>query len=238
MILRGIFHHMKKKSDTSSNTDAGPKEEGILLVDKPKGITSFDVIRLLRKKLGERKLGHAGTLDPLASGLLIIGVGSGTKKLTEYIKLPKTYEAQILLGRRTDTGDLEGKVVEEVNLLDRDIDKKEAENVLGGLIGVIKLPVPAYSAVKRGGKALYKYARSGEKVEIPIKDMKIESIALDGIRKSGKDITLDVVMDVGSGTYIRSVAEEIGRRLGVPATVSELRRTRIGEFYIKDAEKV
>jgi len=207
-----------------------------LLIDKPRGITSFDVIRVLRKKLGIRKLGHAGTLDPLATGLMLIGVGEGTKKLTELIGLPKTYEAEILLGIKTDTGDLEGKVLKEKEITT--IDRSNLKGVLDSMKGVLKLPVPAYSAIKRGGEPLYKKARRGEKVETPIKEMEVREIALLEAFPDDSRYVLKVRMDVSSGTYVRSVAEEIGRRLGVPATVRALRRTRIGEYCVKDATRL
>jgi tRNA pseudouridine55 synthase len=211
-------------------------ENDILLVDKPKGITSFDVIRRLRKKIGIRKMGHAGTLDPLASGLLVVGVGSGTKKLKDLIGLPKTYEAEILIGRRTTTGDMEGEIVESKKV--ESLKAEELAGVLKGMVGVLELPVPVYSAIKKDGKPLYKYARQGEKVDVPIKEMKIYDIELLDVSCSDGECILSVRMDVGSGTYVRSVAEEVGRRLGFPATVKELRRTRVGDFDVKDAQKI
>lgn len=206
----------------------------ILLVDKPKGVTSYDVIRELKRRYGELKIGHAGTLDPLATGLLILGIGDGTKKMGEFLKLPKTYEAHILLGVRTDTGDMEGRVLEEkeVNF----VDEKEIKKVFEGLIGEIELPVPAYSAIKQSGEPLYKKARRGESVILPKKKMNIFKIELLGIIKKDGKIILFVEMDVGSGAYVRSIAEEVGRRLNVPATVKELRRTRIGDFKVTEAQ--
>lgn len=211
-------------------------ENNILLVDKPKGITSFDVIRRLRKKLGIRKMGHAGTLDPLATGLLIIGVAEGTKKLKDLIGLPKTYETEILVGRRTTTGDMEGEVVESKKVESLKIE--EVAKVLEEMVGVLKLPVPVYSAIKKEGKPLYKYARQGKEVDVPIKEMKIYGMELLGVVCGDGECVVSVRMDVGSGTYVRSVAEEVGKRLGFPATVKELRRTKVGEFDVKDAQEV
>lgn len=221
-----------------------PNTNDILLIDKPKGITSFDVIRILRKKLGMQKightlkpkLGHAGTLDPLATGLMIIGVDEGTKKLNEFLKLPKTYEVEILLGKRTTTGDLEGEVVEEKEITT--INPGDVQNTLKNMVGIMPLPVPVYSAIKISGKPLYKRARSGETVVPPVKNMQIDAIELLDIRREGDGMVLVARMDVGSGAYVRSIAEEIGRRLDVPATVKELRRTRVGNFDIKDALKL
>ena len=209
----------------------------ILLIDKPGGISSFDVIRKLRKKLGIRKMGHSGTLDPLASGLMIIGVGKGTKRLTDLIGLSKIYKVEILLGKRTDTGDLEGKVVEEKKVSKVDIEK--VEKVLTDLEGEPKLAVPYYSAIKVKGKRLYKMAREGkEGVKIPVKKMKIYWVKLTGDRAVKEGYILKLVMKVGSGTYVRSIAEEIGKKLGLPAVVIKLRRTAIGEYRVDQAEKI
>jgi tRNA pseudouridine55 synthase len=208
----------------------------IILIDKPKGITSFGVIKLLRRKTGVRKMGHAGTLDPLATGLLIIGVGKGTKKLSDLIKLPKTYEASILLGVKTDTADLEGKILEDVKVKELDTNKVKA--VVKGLEGKLLLSVPAYSAIKVKGKRLYKLARQGKKTTLPKREMEVKKAVLKKLYKSGDHYILDLKLGVVSGTYIRSIAEEVGKRLGVPATLSDLRRTVIGKYKIKDAEKI
>ncbi|HBV00847.1 MAG TPA: hypothetical protein DEF00_00435 [Candidatus Taylorbacteria bacterium] len=159
----------------------------ILLVDKPQGITSFDCIRILRRKLGVRKMGHAGTLDPMATGLMIIGVGEGTKKLQDFLKLDKTYKAEILLGVSTDTGDITGKILKELGSMNYELWKgKEAEikKILEGMVGKLSLPVPAYSAIKRGGEPLYKKARRGEKVEPPVKIMEVLSVEFLGMAPS------------------------------------------------------
>lgn len=206
----------------------------ILLIDKPKGITSFDVIRILRKKLGIKKMGHAGTLDPLASGLMIIGIEKGTKKLNDFLKLSKVYKAEILLGIQTTTGDMEGSVLEEKTVEDISID--EIKKTLEKMVGKITLPVPKYSAIKIAGKPLYKYARKNLTVEAPSKEMEILWIKLLDQFPFENHYVLSVELEVASGTYIRSIAEEIGRRLGYPATIKELRRTKIGEFKIEDAQ--
>lgn len=211
-------------------------DEEIILVDKPKGFTSFDVIRVLRRKLGIRKMGHSGTLDPLATGLMIVGVGEGTKKLGSLIKLSKTYEASVLLGARTDTGDLEGEVLEKKEI--REIDVNKVKVVVRGLEGKLFLKVPAYSAVKVKGERLYKLARQGKKVEPPVKEMEVTKARFVDLKKEKDFYTLKIVLDVASGTYIRSIAEEIGRRLCLPATLSKLRRTAIGNYKIKDASRL
>lgn len=210
--------------------------DGVVLTDKPKGITSFDVIRVLRRRMGPaKKIGHAGTLDPNATGLLIIGVGEGTKRLHEIAGLPKTYVMEILLGIRTDTGDIEGMIVEQGSA--GDITTDAVENILKEMIGAIALPIPAYSALKVRGKPRYDYARKGIAIEPKIRTMEIRALTLLGVvAEKGARPALKVEMDCASGTYARSVAEEIGRRLWVPATVRELRRTRIGAYRVEDAE--
>lgn len=207
------------------------KEEGIILVDKPQGITSFDVIRKLRIKLGIKKMGHAGTLDPLATGLMIIALNDATKKLTQFLKLPKTYSAEILLGTSTDSGDITGIILAEA-VVEKTL--LEVQHVVQNLRGVIHLPVPAYSAIKVKGTRLYERARKGEVFETPIKPMEVRSAELIEYHTEGSKAVLKVVFDVGSGTYIRSLAEEIGRHLGVPATIKSLRRTRIGDFSLEN----
>ncbi len=207
-------------------------KDGILLIDKPKGITSFDVIRLLRKKLGIRKMGHSGTLDPLATGLLLIGVGTGTKKLSSLIGLPKTYEAEILLGKKTDTGDVTGRIIEEKEI--PQFSKEDVELVLHGMLGEHMLTVPLYSAIKKDGKALYAYAREGLAIEAPQKPMKVIQISLIDLNET----TLKVFFEVSSGTYIRTLAELLAERLGTVGTIVNLRRLSIGMYNIKEAESV
>ena len=202
----------------------------ILLVDKPKGITSFDVIRILRKKIESKKMGHAGTLDPMATGLMIIATDADTKKLSEFLGLPKSYEAEITLGVRTDTSDMEGKVVEE-KAIPTDVNEGVVSAVLSSMVGDINLPVSLYSALKRGGKPLYEYAREGKEIEAPVRTMRVDSViftSFDGVR-------IHATFAVGSGTYIRSLAEEVGKRLNTVATLSALRRISVGDFKIGDA---
>ena len=205
-------------------------DSDILLIDKPKGITSFDVIRLLRKKLGIRKMGHSGTLDPLATGLLLIGVGEGTKKLSQLIGLPKTYEAEILLGIKTDTGDITGKIL--VERVIPKLSKELLDNVLVGMVGEHMLTVPMYSAIKKDGKALYAYAREGIDIEAPKKPMKVTHIKL--LKMDQKVFT--VFFEVSSGTYIRTLAELIAERLGTVGTIANLRRLSVGRYNVRDAE--
>ncbi len=207
----------------------------ILLIDKPAGITSFDVIRRLQRKYGKLKMGHAGTLDPMATGLMIIGVGAGTKKLNEFLKLDKTYEAEIMLGIRTDTSDITGNIVEEKSVPEN-LNEEKIKEIMASLIGKHTLPISIYSALKKDGKRLYEYAREGKEIEAPMREMTIYNAQFISFDKNNNKIK--AVFDVASGTYIRSLAEEIGKRLGTVATLSGLRRTKIGDFDISLSESI
>ncbi len=224
--------------------------ENLLLINKPVGITSFDIIRQLRKKLGVRKMGHAGTLDPRASGLMLVGVGDGTKKIKDLIGLPKVYTAEILFGIKTNTGDFDperpesggntslgGDIIEEKDA--SYITKEKVEKGLKSLIGDTVLEVSLFSAMKRKGKSLYKYAREGKEITKPKRVMTVyraDFKNLDIGCLSRPVVTVE--FEVGSGTYIRSLAEELGERLGTVATLQNLRRTSIGDFKVEDAESL
>jgi len=223
----------------------------LLLIDKPKGITSFDVIRRLRKNYtnahdGEKapKLGHAGTLDPLATGLMIIGVGPGTKRLTDLTKLNKEYLAEIRIGERRSTGDMEGEVLEEKKVEETPaVLQSKISNALADMIGELELRVSAYSAIKVDGVPMYKRARKAEKdgevvSQVPLRTMQVYEAELFRIVNSGEKPYATVRFSVGSGTYIRSLAEELGRRIGYPATLQNLRRTKVGQFEIDTAQQI
>ncbi len=208
----------------------------ILLIDKPKGITSFDVIRQLRKKFGIKKIGHAGTLDPLASGLMVVGVGGGTKRLSDYIKFDKVYEVEMLIGEQRTTGDMEGEIIEEKDV--QSLERVDVERVVNEMIGTHNLSVPAYSAIKVQGEPLYKKARRGEIVESPVKTMVVYGAEVVSVVNKDKRCFVNLILHVSSGSYVRSLVEEIGKRLGYPATTKELRRTRIGEYDIAHAQRL
>jgi len=227
---------MTTDKNTASRKLLSKTHTDILLIDKPKGSTSFDVIRILRRKFGVKKMGHAGTLDPLATGLLLVGVGSGTKQLHKLLGLPKTYIVEVLLGHRTTTGDMEGKILEQKIVTE--LEEKKLQQAIKQLIGKLKLPVPIYSAIKQKGVPLYKKARQGKTVIPPMREMIVFSARLLWHNKKDKCYIVCLEMDVASGVYIRSVAEELGRILGFPAVVKELRRTKIGDFDIKDSQQI
>jgi tRNA pseudouridine55 synthase len=219
-----------------AQTDNTSTSETLLRVDKPAGISSFDVIRVLRRKLGIRKMGHSGTLDPFATGLLLIGINSGTKDLARLLKLDKTYTATVLLGVQTDTGDITGKkLVEQAT---DHLAKEEIAAALEQLRGTHSYAVPKYSAIKVAGKRLYELARAGVDFETPIKEMTVYNYNLQSIEIIKDKTMLIVEFHVASGTYIRTLGEELGNLLGVPATLTELRRTSIGEYSVEGALQV
>ena len=205
------------------------KDNFINLVYKPKGITSFDVIRIIKKNSDIKKIGHAGTLDPNAEGLMILGTGSSTKDLTELVGLDKTYVAEILLGTKTDSGDVDGKILHEEPIPDLSEDK--IREAILSIIGTQRLPVSIYSAIKKNGKPLHKYARAGKEVVAPIRDMTI----LNAKYISYKHPVIQAEFNVSSGTYIRSIAEEIASRLGTVGTLQNLKRTTVGPYQLESA---
>lgn len=213
-------------------------ENNILLIDKPAGWTSFDVCAKLRGKIkaeyrakGEKptkrelRVGHAGTLDPFATGLLIILLGDTTKKAGEFLKLDKIYEAEVTLGATSTTGDPEGDITEVNTHVPT---RQDIETALQKFTGTITQTPPAYSAIKIGGQRAYKLARKGESVEIPTRQVTIYSLEL----LSYEYPHLKIRAHVSSGTYIRSLAEDIGTALDSGAYCSALRRTKIADYSI------
>lgn len=203
--------------------------EKILLINKPSGITSYDVIRIIKKKLHPKKIGHAGTLDPLATGLLIVLIDDATKRSAEFINLNKEYFAKMRLGIQTDTGDLDGSVIKKCPV--PELNRKKIETVLNKFKGKIKQKPHMYSAVKYKGKKLYEYARAGVKVKIKSREINISKIKL--IDYNPEEIAIKV--NCSKGTYIRKLVEDIAEKLKTCAAVSELVRTKIGKYLISDA---
>ncbi|MDX8336273.1 MULTISPECIES: tRNA pseudouridine(55) synthase TruB [Cetobacterium] len=196
--------------------------EGIIVIDKPKGITSFDVIRVLRRTLKEKRIGHTGTLDPLATGILVICVGRATKLAQDIEGYQKEYVADLELGFKTDTYDIEGKVLDRIENFN--ISKERFENELEKFQGDIKQVPPMYSAIKVDGKKLYELAREGVEIERKPRDVnisKIDLLAFDGIKAK-------ISCTVSKGTYIRSLIYDLGENLKTFATMTDLRRTKVG----------
>jgi tRNA pseudouridine55 synthase len=205
-------------------------EGGFILINKPSGITSHDVVDKLREITKIKKIGHAGTLDPFARGLLILGIGREfTKKLSIFQKKDKEYIATLRLGAESDTFDREGKIVEKK--VEEIPERKEIEEVLKSFVGEIEQIPPVFSAKKIKGKKLYELARKGIKVEPKPQRVKIYEISI----LEYKFPYLKIKVNCSSGTYIRSLANDIGKKLGCGAYVEELTRTKIGEFSIEKA---
>ena len=206
--------------------------DGIIVVNKPKDYTSNDVVRKVKKILNE-KIGHIGTLDPNATGVLPLLVGKGTLLSKYLINHDKTYEAQIKLGIKTDSADVEGKVIEERKVDKSILTKDNIEAVLATFIGEIKQIPPLHSAIKLNGKKLYEYARNGEKVEVEPRNITIYDIELKDIDLENNIITY--MVDCSKGTYIRSLCEDIAEKLGTVGYMIELNRLRVGTFDIENS---
>lgn len=207
----------------------------LLAVDKPEGITSHDAVSKVRYALGERRVGHAGTLDPAASGLLVIGVGQGTRLMGMLTQDQKSYEARISFGRETDTDDREGKTVREAEVPKRLFDEEEARLALAGLVGVQDQVPPAYSAISIDGKRAYALAREGETVELASRRIEIYQALLLAVGEDDEGLFWDCAFMVSKGTYIRSIARDLGRSLGSAAHLGALRRLSSGNLTLKNA---
>ena len=213
-------------------------EDQIILVDKPAGISSFGVVARIRRELRDEfghkvKVGHTGTLDPFATGLLILLSGKMTKKSNDYLKLDKIYEAEMKLGFVSTTGDPEGEVTEYSSQKIKPT-KAEIESCINSFIGEIDQTVPKFSAVKINGERAYKLARSGADFKTPTRKVIIFRIEILDYSYP----TLKIRCHVSSGTYIRTLAEDIGKKLGTGAYLTALRRTKIGDYHIEDAKQI
>lgn len=208
--------------------------DGIILIDKPAGMTSFGVVarirRVLSKQQGKKvKVGHTGTLDPFATGLMILVIGKECKNAGSYSKLDKTYEATVRLGKTSTTGDPEGEITEVSNVIPT---REQIESVLKKFLGEIVQRPPIYSAIKVNGKRAYDLARAGKAVDIPERKVTIYSLELiDYVYPD-----LKIRTHVSSGTYIRSLAQDIGNKLAIGAYCLELRRTSIADWDINQAK--
>ena len=201
---------------------------GILIVDKEKGITSFDVVHELTKVFGTKSIGHTGTLDPIATGVLVCTIGKYTKLNDVLTSTYKEYIAEMVLGEEKDTYDIEGITV---NSSDKEVTPEEITNVINSYKRVYNQEVPIYSSVKVNGMKLYQYARQGLNVELPKREVDIKEIEVLNIE--GNKISFRVL--VSKGTYIRSLINDIGKDLGTFAYMTNLRRTKQGKFNIEDS---
>ena len=208
---------------------------GILLIDKPQGITSHDVVSRTRKLIGTRKVGHAGTLDPMATGLLVLGANNSTRLLTWIVGLPKEYAATIRLGAASNTDDAEGELGERADApaLDRATDAAIAAGV-AQLTGPIRQRPSSVSAIKVDGRRAYTLAREGAEVQLAERDVTVFQFEVLQIRR-GEWVDVDVRVECSSGTYIRALARDLGSGLAVGGHLTALRRTRIGPFEVASA---
>lgn len=204
--------------------------EGLLLLDKPKGMTSHDVVDAVRRTLGTRKVGHAGTLDPMATGLLLVGAGRATRLLRFFGDLPKVYEGTARLGVETDTLDADGTVVRSSAV---EVSRAQVEAAVAALVGESMQRPPAYSAVKVGGRKLYESARAGETVEAAPRRIRVDAFEVRSF--DGRDVEFGVTCS--GGTYVRVLAADVGTALGCGAHLTRLRRTAIGPYRVDDAEE-
>lgn len=201
---------------------------GVLIIDKPQGLTSHDVVGRVRRVSGIRRVGHAGTLDPLATGVLVVCVGWATRFIEYVVGQPKSYEATVRLGQTTDSFDADGMITAERPV---DVDAGEIEAALADFRGEIRQQAPVYSAIKQDGQPLHKRARRGEVVEAPVRDVTIYALTL--VAYEPPDLELRIVCS--TGTYVRSLAHDLGRTLGCGGHIVALRRTAVGEFTVRDA---
>jgi tRNA pseudouridine55 synthase len=219
-------------------------QTGILLIDKPTGMTSHDVVNIIRRQTGVKRVGHAGTLDPLATGLLIVLVGrESTKRQSEFLKQDKEYLCTAELGVTTDSYDADGKVLTQASWAEvGKISQEKVQTVVKNFIGEQQQTVPAYSAVKIHGQKLYEQARSGEidLSQLPSRTVNIYELELTEFDKDSAEhkVCFTIRVKCSSGTYVRSLIHDIGQTLEVGATVTALRRTKIGALTVEQAKKL
>jgi tRNA pseudouridine55 synthase len=209
-------------------------ESGLVVVDKPAGMTSHDVVARVRRLAGTRKVGHAGTLDPMATGVLVVGLGRATRLLGHLLLTDKAYDATVRLGVSTTTDDAEGEVLATVAA-----DAVTDEDVRAGLaamVGNVEQVPSAVSAIKVGGRRAYDLVRAGESVELAARPVRIESIDVRALRRTDPGtVDVDITVQCSSGTYIRAIARDLGAALGVGGHLTRLRRTAVGDFDLAAA---
>ena len=206
--------------------------DGIIVINKPKGCTSHDVVYKVKKMLKE-KVGHTGTLDPMAEGVLPLLIGKGTQCSKYLINHDKKYQVMLKLGVKTDTADSEGKIIEEENVNEKILEENHVKETLSSFLGKQEQKPPMYSAIKVKGKKLYEYARKGQQIEVPTREIEIYSIELIKINKDEK--TIEFVVKCSKGTYIRSLCEDIAKKLGTIGYMEALKRLEVGKFNIDNS---
>ncbi len=206
--------------------------DGIIIINKTKGYTSHDIVAKVKKITG-KKVGHTGTLDPLATGVLPLLIGKGTSCSKYLINHNKTYKVLLKLGIKKSTGDEEGKIIEQETIDDNLLEEQKVKIVLESFLGEQEQIPPIYSAIKVNGKKLYEYARKGQEVEIKPRKINIYDIQLLKIDKENKEIQFEV--SCSKGTYIRSLCEDIAKKIGTVGYMKELQRTKVGNFEIEQS---
>ncbi|CCH77864.1 tRNA pseudouridine synthase B [Nostocoides japonicum T1-X7] len=214
--------------------------DGLLVVDKPAGWTSHDVVARVRRLCATRRVGHAGTLDPMATGVLVLGVNRGTRLLTHLVGCDKDYAATIRLGQATVTDDAEGEVTRAQGV--DEAARRRLEDAVGALTGPILQRPSAVSAIKVDGKRSYARVRGGEQVELPPRPVTVSAFTIHAVRESAADgiplLDVDVTVTVSSGTYVRALARDLGASLGTGGHLTALRRTRVGHLTVADAHRL
>ena len=218
--------------------EAGGAPSGLVIVDKPSGLTSHDVVARIRRLAGTRRVGHAGTLDPMATGVLVVGIGQATRILGHLALTEKEYRGTIRLGQATDTDDAEGQVIAEASAAGVTPDALRA--AIAALTGEIQQVPPGISAIKVGGQRAYRLTREGAPPELAARPVTVSALdILDTRRSSGPAgqelLDVDVHVTCSSGTYIRAIARDLGAALGTGGHLTELRRTRVGPYLARDA---
>jgi tRNA pseudouridine55 synthase len=207
--------------------------DGFLVVDKAPAMTSHDVVAVARKALGTRKVGHAGTLDPMATGVLVLGFGNGTRLLQYITDGDKSYQATVVLGAATVTDDREGELISEADA--SGVSDQEIHNGLAKMVGEIQQRPSSVSAVKVGGERAYDRVRAGEVFELAARTITISSLSVLEIRRTGSRIEIDMDVTCSAGTFIRAIARDLGIDLQVGGHLTALRRTRVAGFSISQA---
>ncbi|GAA4806677.1 tRNA pseudouridine(55) synthase TruB [Nocardioides caeni] len=208
-------------------------ESGLVVIDKPAGITSHDVVARVRRALGTRKVGHAGTLDPMATGVLVLGVERATRLLGHLMLTEKTYSATVRLGQTTTTDDAEGEVVATTTAAD--VAEGDVRSALASFEGEIEQVPSTVSAIKVNGKRAYALARDGEQVELKARPVTIHEIAVGELQRVGDLLDVEIRVRCSSGTYIRAIARDLGAALGVGGHLTALRRHSVGAFTLDGA---
>jgi tRNA pseudouridine55 synthase len=212
----------------------GPvRQSGLVIVDKPGGMTSHDVVARVRRLAGTKKVGHAGTLDPMATGVLVVGVEKATRLLGYLTLTEKEYAATIRLGQSTSTDDAEGEITRSAPAAD--VSAETLHKAVAGLVGEIQQVPPAVSAIKVGGQRAYKLTRAGAAPELPARPVTVYEFTITAVRREAELLEVDATVRCSSGTYIRALARDLGTALGTGGHLTRLRRTRVGGYSVQDA---